>query len=120
MTKALIVGGGIGGLATAWVLSRQGIDVDLIERNAEVRALGSGITLIGPSLRALSRLGVLDECLTEGFGCSEMLVCTPTLSPLSCRAGRRPQTTSAVVAHHANGDPSRRYRGEVVSNVCEW
>ncbi|MGW5554733.1 FAD-dependent monooxygenase, partial [Nocardia beijingensis] len=36
----------------------------------------------GPSLRALSRLGVLDECLTEGFGCSEMLVCTPAGDPL--------------------------------------
>ncbi|WP_430336172.1 FAD-dependent monooxygenase [Rhodococcus sp. ACT016] len=78
MTRALIVGGGIGGLATALVLSRQGIEVDLIERDAEVRALGSGITLIGAAVRALDRLGVLDECLAEGFGSSEMKVCTPT------------------------------------------
>jgi 2-polyprenyl-6-methoxyphenol hydroxylase-like FAD-dependent oxidoreductase len=39
MTKALIVGGGITGLATAAVLSRQGIDVDLIERQQQVDAL---------------------------------------------------------------------------------
>jgi 2-polyprenyl-6-methoxyphenol hydroxylase-like FAD-dependent oxidoreductase len=68
MTKALIVGGGISGLATAMVLSRQGIEVDLIERQQQVHTLGSGITLIGPALRALDRLGVYDECVANGYG----------------------------------------------------
>jgi 2-polyprenyl-6-methoxyphenol hydroxylase-like FAD-dependent oxidoreductase len=71
MTKALIVGGGITGLATAMVLSRQGIEVDLIERQQQVQALGSGITLIGPALRALDRLGVYDECVARGYGVTD-------------------------------------------------
>jgi len=71
MTRALIVGGGITGLATAVVLSRQGIDVDLIERQRQVEALGSGITLIGPALRALDRLGVYDECIGNGYGVTD-------------------------------------------------
>jgi 2-polyprenyl-6-methoxyphenol hydroxylase-like FAD-dependent oxidoreductase len=57
MPKALIVCGGITGLATAIVLSRQGIEVDLIERQAQVRTLGSGIALIGAALRALTAFG---------------------------------------------------------------
>jgi 2-polyprenyl-6-methoxyphenol hydroxylase-like FAD-dependent oxidoreductase len=71
MTKALVVGGGISGLAAAMVLSRQGIGVDLIERQPQVETLGSGITLIGPALRALDRLGVYDDCVAQGYGVTD-------------------------------------------------
>ncbi|MEU0507680.1 FAD-dependent oxidoreductase [Amycolatopsis sp. NPDC006125] len=71
MTKALIVGGGISGLATAMVLSRQGIEVDLVERQPRVEALGSGITLIAPALRALDRLGVYADCVDQGYGVTD-------------------------------------------------
>lgn len=72
MTKALIVGGGITGLATAIVLSRQGIEVDLVERQAHVNTLGSGITLIGAALRAFDRLGVYEECVANGYSVTQM------------------------------------------------
>ena len=72
MTKALVVGGGITGLATAIVLSRQGIEVDLAERLAEIRALGSGISLIGAALRALDRLGLYEECAASGYCITDM------------------------------------------------
>ena len=68
MTKALVVGGGISGMATALVLARQGIETRLVERDPQIRALGSGITLIGPAMRALERLDLLDECLLQGHG----------------------------------------------------
>lgn len=68
--KALIVGAGIGGLATSIALAERGIDVTLVERRDSVETLGSGITLIGPSLRALTALGLHDECLRQGFGFS--------------------------------------------------
>jgi naringenin degradation protein FdeE len=74
MTKALIVGGGISGLATAMVLSRQGIEVDLIERQRQVHTLGSGITLIGPALRSLDRLGVYEECVASGYGVTDFKI----------------------------------------------
>ncbi len=72
MTKALIVGGGITGLATAIVLSRQGIEVDLVERQPHVNTLGSGITLIGAALRALDRLGLYEECVANGYSVTHM------------------------------------------------
>jgi len=40
-----IIGGGIGGLATACALQRQGIQVTLFERNPELREIGAGLTL---------------------------------------------------------------------------
>jgi 2-polyprenyl-6-methoxyphenol hydroxylase-like FAD-dependent oxidoreductase len=72
MTKALVVGGGITGLATAIALSRRGVEVDLAERQAEVQALGSGITLIGAALRALDRLGLYEECAASGYRITDM------------------------------------------------
>ena len=69
--KALVVGAGISGLATCLSLQQQGVDVDLVERRAEVEALGSGITLIGPALRALQMLGVYDSGIAQGFGISD-------------------------------------------------
>ncbi|MFD4675981.1 FAD-dependent oxidoreductase [Lentzea sp. NPDC058450] len=77
MTKALIVGGGISGLATALVLSRRGIEIDLVERAPRIEALGSGITLIGPALRALDGLGIYEECVAEGFGVTDFEIYTP-------------------------------------------
>ncbi|EFQ84390.1 FAD binding domain protein [Aeromicrobium marinum DSM 15272] len=64
------MGAGIGGLATSISLAQQGLDVTLVERRETVEALGSGITLIGPSLRALAALGLHDECLRRGYGFS--------------------------------------------------
>lgn len=65
--KVLIVGGGIGGLATAMVLRKQGCVVELVEIDPDWRVYGAGLSISGPTLRALDRLGVLDEVSTRGF-----------------------------------------------------
>jgi 2-polyprenyl-6-methoxyphenol hydroxylase-like FAD-dependent oxidoreductase len=70
--RVLIVGGGLSGTAAALSLQREGIDVEIIEREPVWGAVGTGITLMSPALRALHQLGVLEKCLEEGSGCSEM------------------------------------------------
>jgi 2-polyprenyl-6-methoxyphenol hydroxylase-like FAD-dependent oxidoreductase len=70
--RALIVGGGLSGTSAALSLQRQGVDVEIIEKEPVWGATGTGITLMGPALRALEQLGVLEKCLAEGAGCSEM------------------------------------------------
>jgi 2-polyprenyl-6-methoxyphenol hydroxylase-like FAD-dependent oxidoreductase len=56
--RALIVGGGIGGLATAIALARAGLDVQVFERATEIREVGAGISLWTNAIRALDHLGV--------------------------------------------------------------
>lgn len=65
--KAVVVGAGISGVATAIGLAARGTEVQLVEKRKNVDALGSGITLIGPALRALEQLGVVDECVDQGY-----------------------------------------------------
>jgi len=68
MSRILIVGGGIGGTASAIALAQIGQQVELIEREAGWRALGAGLTLNGASMRALDQLGLLDQVKLRGFG----------------------------------------------------
>jgi 2-polyprenyl-6-methoxyphenol hydroxylase-like FAD-dependent oxidoreductase len=64
--SVLIVGGGIGGMSCALELRKLGIHVDLIDIDPEWRALGAGITITGPTLRAFKHLGVMDEIVKHG------------------------------------------------------
>jgi 2-polyprenyl-6-methoxyphenol hydroxylase-like FAD-dependent oxidoreductase len=47
----------------------------LIEQEPVWSALGSGISLIVPALRALQRLGVLDDCLESGYVVETIEIC---------------------------------------------
>ncbi|MER7493062.1 FAD-dependent monooxygenase [Streptomyces pharetrae] len=57
-TSAVVVGGGIGGLATAIGLRLIGWDVKVLERAAALADAGAGISLHANGLRALDALGV--------------------------------------------------------------
>lgn len=65
--KALIVGGGVGGMTAAIALRREGVAVDLIDADPDWRVYGAGISVTGISLRAFENLGVLDEVRARGF-----------------------------------------------------
>ena len=58
--RALIIGGGIGGLSAALALRRKGIDADVFERNPEPREVGAGISLWANAIKALRQLGLGD------------------------------------------------------------
>ena len=66
VNKVLIVGGGFSGIAAAIELRKQGIAVDLIERDPDWRPEGAGISLGAATLRALSRLGVYEAFQQQG------------------------------------------------------
>ncbi len=70
----LIVGGGIAGMSLAIRLQQQGIRAEIVERKTDWTVQGVGIILQGPALRAFKQVGVLDRCIQEGFGSSELLV----------------------------------------------
>ncbi len=58
--KAIVVGGGIGGLATALALHEKGIEVEIFEQSREVRELGVGINTLPHAIRELAAFGLLD------------------------------------------------------------
>jgi 2-polyprenyl-6-methoxyphenol hydroxylase-like FAD-dependent oxidoreductase len=64
--KVLIVGGGVGGMSCAISMRRAGMDVDLAEIDPNWKIYGAGITITGPTLRALKTLGVLDQVKAQG------------------------------------------------------
>ncbi|MCQ8184783.1 FAD-dependent oxidoreductase [Parvularcula maris] len=66
MLRIAIVGCGLGGMAAAIALRRQGHEVTLIERFGDPKPLGAGLLLQPPGLAALGELGLLDEVLGAG------------------------------------------------------
>ncbi|WP_327305607.1 FAD-dependent monooxygenase [Streptomyces sp. NBC_01298] len=56
MSKLIIVGGGIGGLATALAVTRQGHTALVLERAPEFAEIGAGIQLAPNGIHALDRL----------------------------------------------------------------
>jgi 2-polyprenyl-6-methoxyphenol hydroxylase-like FAD-dependent oxidoreductase len=58
--KAIIVGGGVGGLTTALMLRARGIDCELYEQSDSIRELGVGINTLPHAIRELAGLGLLD------------------------------------------------------------
>lgn len=64
--RVLIVGTGIGGGALACALAGNGVEVVAIDNKPNVSAAGTGICLLGNTLRALDGVGVKDECLDKG------------------------------------------------------
>lgn len=73
--KALVVGGGVGGMSTAISLTRVGVDVELIDIDPKWGALGAGITITGPTLRAFRDLGVLDEIMALAYTGKGIRIC---------------------------------------------
>lgn len=65
--RALVIGGGIGGLTAAVALARQGCQVDLVEVQKESKVSGVGIIQPSNALRALDSLGLAQACIEQGY-----------------------------------------------------
>jgi naringenin degradation protein FdeE len=66
--RVLIVGGGIAGLTLAVALRRRDVGVEIVELQPRWDILGVGISLTGPTLRALQSIGLIDRCVAVAFG----------------------------------------------------
>ncbi|BAY32558.1 monooxygenase FAD-binding protein [Nostoc carneum NIES-2107] len=64
--KIIIIGGGIGGVATALALHQAGFDVTVYERTSELREVGAGIALWANATHVLKNLGLLDDAILVG------------------------------------------------------
>ena len=82
--RAVIVGGGLGGMAAALALTQAGIDVQVYEQAQRLTEVGAGVSLAPNGLRMLARLGLGEE--TE-------------------RAGARHELNEAAALRWAAGQP---------------
>ena len=73
--KVLVVGGGLAGMTLATALTKNGLKAELIELQPRWNVLGVGISVQGPTLRALKTIGLLDQCIIGGFGYSQVVDC---------------------------------------------
>src|SRR5882724_10214164 len=59
--KAIIVGGGVGGLVTALMLHARGIECEVYEQAEAIRELGVGINTLPHAIKELKELGLLER-----------------------------------------------------------
>lgn len=62
----LVVGGGIGGLSSAFALARKGLRVRVLERAKEFGEVGAGLQIAPNCTRILAEYGLLDEARALG------------------------------------------------------
>src|SRR2546429_900893 len=70
--KAIIVGGGIGGLVTALMLHARGIDCEVFEQADAIRELGVGINTLPHAIKELKELGLLERLDTVAIRTYEL------------------------------------------------
>jgi 2-polyprenyl-6-methoxyphenol hydroxylase-like FAD-dependent oxidoreductase len=71
--KALVIGGGIGGLATALSLHAVGIECEVFEQAQSIRELGVGINTLPHAIKALAELDLLEELDRVGIRTAELI-----------------------------------------------
>jgi 2-polyprenyl-6-methoxyphenol hydroxylase-like FAD-dependent oxidoreductase len=72
--RVVIVGAGVAGPTLALALHRLGIEAELVEGQQVWGPVGVGLTLMGPALRALRTIGLLDRAVADGAPLSRFAV----------------------------------------------
>ncbi len=125
MTRVVVVGAGIGGLATSIALHRSGVEVIVLERAAALAEveLGAGITLWANAMLMLDRLGVGDTIRERGavLRCFEQRTARGRLLtrwPLE-EMGRRAGAPICAISRPDLHSALARAGGERVKAGCE-
>jgi 2-polyprenyl-6-methoxyphenol hydroxylase-like FAD-dependent oxidoreductase len=104
MPRAVVIGGGIGGLTTAIALCRKNWDVSVHEATSELRPVGKGILVPNNAMQVLGRLGLAGRVSEIGWPirCFELgtasgtILSTTKLNELPARYGH-----SIIAIHRA-------------------
>ncbi|MGI9482959.1 MAG: flavin-dependent oxidoreductase [Hyphomicrobiales bacterium] len=73
--KALIIGGGIGGFATALSLHEVGIECEVFEQSGRIGELGVGINTLPHAIKELADLGLLEDLDRVGIRTRQLTYC---------------------------------------------
>lgn len=81
--RVAIAGAGIGGLAAAVALRRVGVETTVVERAAEIREIGAGLSLWPNAMNALRELGVDETVRAAGSIVERVVSQTPDGRPIA-------------------------------------
>lgn len=109
--RAVVIGGGIGGLTAAAALHRSGWDVAVLERAPSLEPVGAAISLAPNSLRALDVIGLGDEIRDLAAWQGDGGLRTPSGRWLS-------RTDAAVVAARFGGPLVLLHRATLVNSLA--
>ena len=71
--KAIIIGGGIGGLTTVLSLNKVGFEVKIFESVKEITPLGEGINTLPHCVRVLSNLGLEEKNAANAIETTDLI-----------------------------------------------
>jgi 2-polyprenyl-6-methoxyphenol hydroxylase-like FAD-dependent oxidoreductase len=109
--RAVVIGGGIGGLTAAVALHQGGWDVTVLERAPSLEPVGAGISLAPNSLRALDVIGAGDEIRELAAWQGDGGLRTPSGRWLS-------RTDAAVVAERFGGPLVLLHRATLINSLA--
>jgi 2-polyprenyl-6-methoxyphenol hydroxylase-like FAD-dependent oxidoreductase len=120
--RVLIVGAGIGGATTAYTLSRFGIKAHCVDLAPQSPVVGTGITLLSNSLRALHQVGLDTSCNTFGsrfdnFRQLDGAGYELSISPTDVGAGIRRPDLARILENSAISAGAKIEYGVTVSNL---
>src|SRR5215510_706155 len=75
--KVLVIGGGIGGFATALSLHAVGIECEVFEQSRGIRELGVGINTLPHAVKELAELGLLEALDRVAIRTAELIYTNP-------------------------------------------
>src|SRR5580698_4251212 len=76
--RALVIGAGIAGPATAILLRKAGVDVQLFEAWPYSTGIGGGLQIAPNGMHVLAEIGVADEMIAAGSVCKAFEFLTQT------------------------------------------
>src|SRR5215472_10340331 len=112
--KAIIVGGGIGGLTTALMLRARGIECELFEQSETIRELGVGINTLPHAIKELAELRLLERLDAVGIRTYELFY----TNRFGQEIWREPRGTDAGYEYPQFSIHRGRLQGVIHEAVC--
>jgi 2-polyprenyl-6-methoxyphenol hydroxylase-like FAD-dependent oxidoreductase len=113
--KAIIVGGGIGGLTAALMLHSRGIDCEVYEQSDTIRELGVGINTLPHAIKELAEIGLLDGLDQVGIRTYELFY----MNRIGQEIWREPRGTDAGFEYPQFSIHRGRLQAVIHEAACE-
>jgi 2-polyprenyl-6-methoxyphenol hydroxylase-like FAD-dependent oxidoreductase len=113
--KAIIVGGGIGGLTAALMLHSRGIECEVYEQADTIRELGVGINTLPHAIKELAEIGLLDGLDRVGIRTYELFY----MNRIGQEIWREPRGTDAGFEYPQFSIHRGRLQAVIHDAACE-